>query len=97
MPRYLFGESQAAHIDFAGDSGGDERAPAFLEQGDGAFCFADEGIEFARFEESDECDSACIVGGGTANRYAAQLPRDGSEVVCVAPPAIPRRVSRMYG
>ena len=45
--RLLFGK--VAHVILAGDGGGNQRGPAFLQQVDGALGFGGEGVELGGF------------------------------------------------
>ncbi|RFC32767.1 MAG: hypothetical protein DID91_2727703544 [Candidatus Nitrotoga sp. MKT] len=46
---YFRSRANAAHVNLAGDGGGDQRGAAFLQQVDGVVSFGGEGVEFGHF------------------------------------------------
>ena len=56
--------SGIAHVDLAGDGGGDQRGAAFLQQVDGALGFGGEGVELGELGIEVGNDDCCSARGG---------------------------------
>lgn len=53
--------SQAAHIDLAGDGGGDQGGAAFLKQLDQALLLGDQGVNLRSFAVEESCNGSLFL------------------------------------